>query len=83
MSDKAQACAPSLQLSKIIMCHAGIPSEAEYVAVYCQARGIAAPSPHDWSFFVALGLFRLAAISAGVGARAKLGNASSSRAAQV
>ena len=64
-------------------CHAGIPSEQEYVDVYCTARGVPHPDPHDWCFFVSLGLFRLAAISAGVGARAKLGNASSSKAAQV
>lgn len=32
---------------------------------------------------MALGLFRLAAIAAGVSARAKLGNASSAKAAQV
>jgi aminoglycoside phosphotransferase (APT) family kinase protein len=36
-----------------------------------------------WSFFMALSLFRAAAILAGVGARAKLGNASSARAASV
>ena len=51
--------------------------------MYCRARGVPAPDPRDWCFFMALGLFRLAAIAAGVGARAKLGNASSSRAAAV
>ncbi|KAK9800301.1 hypothetical protein WJX73_008428 [Symbiochloris irregularis] len=61
----------------------GIPDEQEYVAAYCRARGIQNPDPHDWTFFMALGLFRLAAIAAGVSARAKLGNASSSKAAQV
>ena len=62
---------------------AGIPSEAEYVKMYCQVRGIQPPSPKDWAFFMALGLFRLAAILAGVGARARQGNASSAQAAQV
>jgi hypothetical protein len=62
---------------------AGIPSEAEYVGMYCRARGVPPPDPRAWSFFMALSLFRAAAILAGVGARAKLGNASSERAAQV
>lgn len=66
-----------------VAAHAGIPSEQEYVDVYCKARGIQPPDPHDWCFFVALGLFRMAAILAGVGARAKLGNASSAQAATV
>ncbi|CAL8464134.1 g3669 [Coccomyxa elongata] len=61
----------------------GVPSESEYIAAYCSARGIAPPSAEAWSFFMALSLFRAAAILAGVGARAKLGNASSERAAAV
>ena len=51
--------------------------------IYCRQRGIPAPSPRDWAFFLALGLFRMAAILAGVGARARQGNASSARAAEV
>ena len=51
--------------------------------MYCRARGIPPPDPAAWSFFMALSLFRAAAILAGVGARAKLGNASSERAALV
>ena len=62
---------------------AGIPTEAEYVAMYCRARSIPPPDAQTWSFFMALSLFRAAAILAGVGARAKLGNASSERAAVV
>ena len=62
---------------------AGIPTEAEYVATYCKARSIPPPDAQTWSFFMALSLFRAAAILAGVGARAKLGNASSDRAAVV
>lgn len=44
---------------------------------------MALPAPHEWAFFMALGLFRMAAILAGVGARARQGNASSAHAAQV
>ena len=62
---------------------AGIPSEAEYVAMYCTAGGLAPPHPREWSFYIALALFRAAAILAGVGARARLGNASSKIASQV
>ncbi len=49
----------------------GVPSEAEYLASYCTAAGVAVPSPQDWAFYLALSLFRLLAILAGVQARAK------------
>jgi len=62
---------------------AGIPGEAEYVAWYCQAAGVSPPSPQDWSFYLALSLFRLLAILAGVQARAQQGNASSAHAVAV
>lgn len=62
---------------------AGIPSEQEYIEVYCQARGIAVPDPTTYAFCQALSMFRIAAILAGVGARAQLGNASSKHAAEV
>ena len=62
---------------------AGVPSEREYLAAYCQARGVPLPDPVVWAFFLALSLFRAAAILAGVGARARLGNASSARAGAV
>lgn len=62
---------------------AGIPSEQEYIEIYCQARGIAVPDPTTYAFCQALSMFRIAAILAGVGARAQLGNASSKHAAEV
>lgn len=62
---------------------AGIPSEQEYIQIYCQARGIGVPDPTTYAFCLALSMFRIAAILAGVGARAQLGNASSKHAAQV
>lgn len=61
----------------------GVPTEEAYVAAYCAARGIPHPLQADWPFYLALALFRLAAILAGVGARAKAGNASSRIAAQM
>lgn len=59
----------------------GVPSEADFVAAYCAAAGTAWPAG-TWKFYVALSLFRGAAIFAGVYARALQGNASSQRALQ-
>jgi len=61
----------------------GIPTEEQYIEMYCKERGIKYPLSADWSFYLALALFRLASILAGVGARAKAGNASSRIAAEV
>jgi aminoglycoside phosphotransferase (APT) family kinase protein len=52
----------------------GIPEEAEYVATYCDRRGI--PEIGNWNFYVAFSFFRLAAILQGVVRRAHDGNAS-------
>jgi aminoglycoside phosphotransferase (APT) family kinase protein len=52
----------------------GIPSEADYVARYCERRGIA--EPENWAFYLAFSFFRLAAILTGVVRRAHDGNAS-------
>jgi aminoglycoside phosphotransferase (APT) family kinase protein len=52
---------------------AGIPSEEEYVAAYCQRVG--RPGIPNWSFFIVFQLFRAAAILAGVHRRALNGNA--------
>lgn len=62
---------------------AGIPSEREYVQMYCQQRGTSPPGPQVWAFYVALALFRAAAILAGVHTRALQGNASAADAKQV
>jgi aminoglycoside phosphotransferase (APT) family kinase protein len=52
----------------------GIPTEAEYVARYCERMGLAG-IPH-WNFCLAFSFFRLAAIAQGVKKRALEGNAS-------
>lgn len=52
----------------------GIPLERDYVAAYCDRRGIAAPD--NWAFYLAFSFFRLAAILEGVVRRAADGNAS-------
>lgn len=53
----------------------GIPTEQAYVERYCERRGLSeAP---NWTFYMALSLFRLAAIAQGVYKRGLDGNASS------
>ena len=53
---------------------AGIPTDDEYVARYCERRGL--EPPENWDFYVAFCFFRLAAILQGVYKRALDGNAS-------
>ena len=59
----------------------GIPSEAEYVAQYCQRMGIAGID--NWTFYLAFSFFCLAAIVQGVAKRATQGNASNENANKV
>lgn len=56
----------------------GIPTEAEYVAKYCQRMGI--ERIESWTFCLAFSFFRLAAIIQGVVKRASQGNASNAKA---
>lgn len=57
----------------------GIPTEAEVIDAYCRATGRAKIA--DWPYFMAFGIFRLAAIAQGVYKRGLQGNASSDEAA--
>lgn len=59
----------------------GIPTEQEYVQMYCQRRGIG--KIDNWEFYLSFSFFRLAAICQGVAKRAQDGNASSKQAATV
>lgn len=59
----------------------GLPTEADYIARYCERAGI--PGINEWEFYLVFGLFRLAAIVQGVKVRGLQGNASSDRALQV
>ncbi len=56
---------------------AGLPSEEEYVALYCERRGITRPD--NWQFYVVFSYFRLLAILQGVLKRGLDGNASNPR----
>jgi len=59
---------------------AGIPSETDYLAAYAERTGRVPGS--DWTFYLVLSLFRMAAIVQGVYARALKGNAASPAALQ-
>ena len=58
----------------------GIPSEAEYIARYCEATG--ARALEHWDFYLAYNLFRIAAILQGIAKRAEDGIAASEDAAE-
>ena len=60
----------------------GIPSEADYIANYCERTGISTPDQlkADWNFYLAYNLFRLAAILQGIAKRVEAGTASSAQA---
>jgi aminoglycoside phosphotransferase (APT) family kinase protein len=60
----------------------GIPTEDEYIALYCERTGIAQPAQlkDDWNFYLAYNMFRLAAILQGIAKRVEAGTASSDQA---
>ena len=60
----------------------GIPTEAEYIARYCERTGFVTPLQlqADWNFYLAYNLFRLAAILQGIAKRVETGTASSAQA---
>ena len=58
----------------------GIPSEAAYVRRYCERTGRPAVPPHEWNFYLAYSMFRLAAILQGILRRAMDGTAASTEA---
>lgn len=59
----------------------GIPSEEEYVSLYCQRAGIS--KIENWQFYIAFSFFRLLAIVQGVVKRGKDGNASNPKALEL
>ncbi len=58
----------------------GIPSEAEYVARYCERTGQKRIDPSHWDFYLAYNLFRIAAILQGILKRVVDGTAASAHA---
>ncbi|MBI5908083.1 MAG: phosphotransferase [Polaromonas sp.] len=60
----------------------GIPTEAEYIRLYCERTGFSSPGQikADWNFYLAYNLFRLAAILQGIAKRVEAGTAASAQA---
>jgi aminoglycoside phosphotransferase (APT) family kinase protein len=60
----------------------GIPTEAQYMALYCKRTGITTPEAlaPDWNFYLAYNLFRIAAILQGIAKRVETGTAASAQA---
>ena len=60
----------------------GIPTEAEYIRMYCDRTGLATPDElmADWNFYMAYNMFRIAAILQGIAKRVEAGTASSAQA---
>jgi len=59
----------------------GIPTEHEYVDLYCKRTGRDAIDPATWEYYTAYNLFRLAAILQGIAKRVLDGTAASAHAA--
>lgn len=60
----------------------GIPSEKEYIKLYCERTGFSTPEAlaPDWNFYLAYNMFRIAAILQGIAKRVEAGTASSEEA---
>lgn len=91
LSDLAYCCIPYhlpsglpgiRGLNDLDLAERGLPTEQEFVDMYCQRAGRQGGIP-DWPFYTAFALFRLAAILQGVYKRALDGNAANADALQV
>ena len=60
----------------------GIPSEEQYMRLYCERTGLATLDQlqADWNFYLAYNMFRIAAILQGIAKRVDAGTASSAQA---
>jgi aminoglycoside phosphotransferase (APT) family kinase protein len=58
----------------------GIPSESEYIALYCKATGRGPIDRDEWNFYIAYNLFRGAGILQGIMGRVRDGTATSQHA---
>ena len=60
----------------------GIPTEEEYIRLYCDRTGFTTPEAlkADWNFYLAYNMFRIAAILQGIAKRVEAGTASSAQA---
>jgi aminoglycoside phosphotransferase (APT) family kinase protein len=60
----------------------GIPTEHDYIEMYCKRTGRTGVPESDWDFYMAYNLFRIAAIIQGIAKRVVDGTAASSHAAE-
>ncbi|WP_019142816.1 phosphotransferase [Noviherbaspirillum massiliense] len=60
----------------------GIPTEEEYLAMYCEHTGRSDISKSDWEYYMVFNMFRLVGILQGITKRALLGNAASADAVE-
>ncbi|RZI39906.1 phosphotransferase family protein [Herbaspirillum sp. HC18] len=60
----------------------GIPTEEEYLAMYCRRTGRKEVSKSNWEYYMVFNMFRLVGILQGIVKRVQLGNAASAEAAQ-
>jgi aminoglycoside phosphotransferase (APT) family kinase protein len=60
----------------------GIPTEDEYICMYCERTGLTTPTAlkADWNFYLAYNMFRISAILQGIAKRVENGTASSAQA---
>lgn len=58
----------------------GIPSEADYLAAYCDRMNVSLPTERELRFYMAFNMFRLAAIFHGIKGRIARGTAASAHA---
>ncbi len=61
----------------------GIPSESQYVSMYCARTGRSSIPAAEWEYYIAFNMFRLVAILQGILARALQGNAASQAAVEM
>ena len=69
-----------MQLPRFTIKALGIPSEQEYVATYFKRVGRPVPGTHEWDFYMAYNMFRLAGILQGIMGRVVDGTAASQHA---
>jgi aminoglycoside phosphotransferase (APT) family kinase protein len=60
----------------------GIPTERQYIDLYCRRTGRAGIDPSTWDYYMAYNLFRMAAILQGIAKRVLDGTAASTHAAE-
>src|SRR5690606_7745812 len=60
----------------------GIPSERQYIDLYCSRAGREGIDPSTWAYFMAYNLFRITAILQGIAKRVLDGTAASTHAAE-